>query len=99
MRRIVFAPSFDREVEDIGVYIELRFGEAARRDFIEGLRDTCARIAEFPYIGRREHGYATTALAFVFRVNWVFFSVSEDEVRFLHVRDGRMDKAGQAFGA
>ena len=97
MRRSVFAPSFDREVEDIGVYIELRFGEAARRDFIESLRETCARIAEFPGIGRREHGYATTALAFVFRMNWVFFSVTADEIRFLHIRDGRMEKAGQSF--
>jgi hypothetical protein len=30
MRQIVIAPSFDQEAEDIGVYIEGRFGESTR---------------------------------------------------------------------
>ena len=48
MRRIIFAPSFDQEAEDIGVYIEERFGEAARRDFVIELSAVCIRLATLP---------------------------------------------------
>jgi plasmid stabilization system protein ParE len=41
MRRIVFAPSFDRELEEIGFYIEEQFGEEVRRYFIGDIAATC----------------------------------------------------------
>jgi plasmid stabilization system protein ParE len=59
MRRILFAPSFDREVEEIGAYIEERFGEAARCEFVDDLMATCSLIASFPGIGIDNHGYTT----------------------------------------
>jgi plasmid stabilization system protein ParE len=97
MRRAVFAPSFDREVEDIGVAMEERFGAAARRKFLVDLRETCALVVSFPGVGKRNHGYETTLLGFVFRLNWIFFEYDANEVRFLHIRDGRMDKEDQTF--
>lgn len=48
MRRIVYAPSFDREVEDIAVYIEEQFGERVRREFIADLAKLCQNVASFP---------------------------------------------------
>jgi plasmid stabilization system protein ParE len=53
MRRIVFAPPFDREVEDIGVDVEERFGEAARYEFIADLMATCSLLASFPGMATR----------------------------------------------
>ena len=48
MRRIIFAPSFDQEAEDIGVYIEERFGKSARRDFVYALRATARDLPRCP---------------------------------------------------
>ena len=69
MRRIVISPSFDQEAEDIGVYIEERFGEPTRRDFVDALRATCARNATAPRIGTFEHGYDTLSAGFALEHN------------------------------
>ena len=87
MRRISFAPSFDQEVEDIAVYIEQTFGEAARREFLADLMATCWLIALFPRMGKDDHGYRTPLAGFVFRMNWIFFDFDADEVRFMHIVD------------
>jgi plasmid stabilization system protein ParE len=97
MRRIVFAPSFDQEVEDIGIYIEERFGEAARRLFVAELADLCTTIASVPGIGTTHHGYDTSSVGFVFRQNWVFFQYDEEHVHFLHIVDGRRHKPRIGF--
>ncbi len=97
MRRAIFAPSFDHEVENIGVAIEERFGAAVRREFLVDLRQTCGLVVSFPGIGKGDHGYEAPLLGFVFRRNWIFFEYDADEVRFLHIRDGRMDKEDQTF--
>ena len=92
MRRIVFAPSFDQEVEDIGVYIENGFGEGSRHDFITELMATCWLIAGFPRMGKSDHGYGTPLKGFVFRMNWIFFEYDPDEVRFMHIVDSGQGK-------
>jgi plasmid stabilization system protein ParE len=97
MRRAIFAPSFDREVEDIGVAIEERFGKAVRREFLVGLRQACALVVSFPGIGKRDHGYETSILELTFRLNWIFFEYDAEQVRFLHIRDGRLNKDDQTF--
>jgi plasmid stabilization system protein ParE len=97
LRRILFAPSFDREVEEIGTFIEERFGEAARLAFIDDLMATCSLIASFPSIGIDKHGYATPLAGFVFRVTWIFFDHDAEEGRFLHIVDGRRAKDGIKF--
>src|ERR1700674_3617510 len=98
IRRVVYAPSFDQGVEDIGVYIEETFGEQARRNFLPNLTDTCLAIASEPDIGLRDHGYVTSLLGVVFQVNWIFFEYDEGEVRFLHIVDARRDKPRVRFG-
>jgi plasmid stabilization system protein ParE len=97
MRRAIFAPSFDREAEDIGAYIEERFGKAARHEFLVALREVCSLVLEFPGTGKGDHGYETSLSGFVFRLNWIFFEYDEEEVRFLHIRDGRMNRDGLVF--
>lgn len=92
MRRIVYARAFDQEVEDIGVYIQERFGEAARRGFVADLAETCTAIASFPGIGTAHHGHDTSSIGFVFRKNWIFFEYDDDQVHFLHIVDGRRHK-------
>jgi plasmid stabilization system protein ParE len=89
---MVFAPSFDQEVEDIGAYIEQHFGVAERHDFISELMATCWLIAGFPAMGKDDHGYATPLAGFVFRMNWIFFDYDPAEVRFLHIVDSRRGK-------
>ena len=66
MRRIVFAPSFDQEIEDVGVYIEVQFGEEIRRQFVANIATTCSLIANFPRLGKSDHGYNTELVGFVF---------------------------------
>ena len=97
MRRILFAASFDREVEDIGVYLEERFGEPMRRRFLADLASTCDLIARFPGLGMASHGYQTHLMAFVFRQNWIFFDYDDDSVQFLHIVDARRDKTSFEF--
>ena len=58
MRRIVFAPSFSREADDIAAYIE-QFGEKASDEFIANLMTVCTLIASFPGVGKTDHDYAT----------------------------------------
>ncbi len=97
MRRIVFAPSFDKEVEDIGVYIEEQFGVVVREQFVSDLMVTCSHIANFPGVGLSDHGYQTSLTGFVFRTDWIFFDYDEDTVRFLHIVDARRDKDNIEF--
>jgi plasmid stabilization system protein ParE len=97
MRQIVIAPSFDREAEDIGVYIEGRFGESARRDFVDALRATCIRIATVPRIGTFEHGYDTLSAGFALEHNWIFFDHDDEVVNFVHIVSTNRDKPSVAF--
>jgi plasmid stabilization system protein ParE len=97
MRRVTFAPSFDEDIENIGVYIEETFGEQVRRRFISKLRDVCLAIATEPCIGLPDHGYHTSLLGVVFQVNWIFFEYDEREIRFLHIIDARRDKPTKPF--
>ena len=82
MRRIIFASSFDQEAEDIGAYIEERFGESARRDFVIELSAVCIRLATLPRIGTIKHGYETPSAGFAFGQNWIFFDYEDDEMNF-----------------
>ena len=97
MRQIVIAPSFDGEAEDIGVYIEGRFGESARRDFVDALGATCSRIATVPRIGTFEHGYDTLSAGFALEHNWIFFDYDDDEMNFIHILHSRRDKSAIRF--
>jgi plasmid stabilization system protein ParE len=52
MRRIIFAPSFSREADDIAAYIDERFGEKASDEFIANLMAVCTLIGNFPGLGK-----------------------------------------------
>ena len=97
MRQIVIAPSFDGEAEDIGVYIEGRCGEPARRDFVDALRATCTRIATVPRIGTFEHGYDTLSAGFALEHNWIFFDYDDEVVNFVHIVSTSRDKPNIPF--
>jgi plasmid stabilization system protein ParE len=97
MRRVVVAPSFDREVEAIGVAIEQRFGEQARRNFVDDLAQICTLIAYVPTMGTVRHGYDTKLVGFVFDQNWIFFDFDNEEVHFLHIVNAKRDKGGISF--
>ena len=97
MRRVVIAPSFDREVEAIGLSIEDRFGEEARRKFIADLARVCTAIAYVPKIGKTQHGYNTKLVGFAFHKNWIFFDFDDDDVHFLHIVNAKRSKSGILF--
>ena len=97
MRRIVLAPSFDQEAEDIGVYIEERFGESARREFVTELAAACTRLAALPRIATFKHGYETPSAGFAFGQNWIFFDYDDEEVNFIHTLHSRRDKSAIRF--
>jgi plasmid stabilization system protein ParE len=97
MRRIVIAPSFDQEAENIGVYIEGRFGESARSDFVDALHATCGRIATLPRIGTFEHGYDTLSAGFALEHNWIFFDYDDEVVNFVHIVSTSRNKPNIAF--
>ena len=96
MRRIVFAPSFEQEAEEIGVYIEERFGLPAKQEFVAELSKTCERIASLPHIGTPHHRYETASVGFVFDQNWIFFDYDDQNVHFLHIVGTKRDRQHRA---
>jgi plasmid stabilization system protein ParE len=97
VRRIVFAPSFDSELLEISISIELRFGGRAADEFEARIRATAQILADTPMAGTRHHGYPTRLYAFVQSPNGLFYRFTDAEVHILHIRDGRRDKRRQTF--
>ena len=97
MRRVVIAPSFDREAEAIGLSIEERFGAEARRNFVADLARICTLIAYVPKIGKIHHGYNTKLSGFVFEQNWIFFDFDDGDVHFLHIVNAQRNKRKITF--
>lgn len=97
MRRIVLAPSFDDEFFRISHYIDINFGPDAADSFEDRFRRMAITLAHSPRIGTAAHGYPTGLYGFVLGLSWVFYRFDEDEIVFLHIRDGRMDKDRQKF--
>ena len=98
MRRIIFAPSFDAELLEILNYVEDRFGARVADEYEARLKRTAHNLAHMPMIGTQDHGYPTTLYAIVLSPNWVFYRFTDEEVHFLHIRNGRMQKSSQIFG-
>lgn len=97
MRRIVFAPSFSREADDIAVYIDVQFGENASSEFIANLMAVCTLIASFPGVGKTDHDYATNLAGFAFKRNWIFYEADHHRVRFVHIIQSRRNKTSIRF--
>ena len=97
MRQIVFAPSFDQDAEDIGVYIQERFGESTRREFVAELAAVCTRLAALPRIGTFKHGHETPSAGFAFDQNWIFFDYDDDRVSFIHILHSRRHRPAIRF--
>jgi len=97
MRRVVIAPSFDREAEAVGVGIEERFGEATRLDFVADLAQICTLIARLPNMGKAAHGYDTKLVGFPFAQNWLFFDFDDKNVHFLHIVSAKRLKKTISF--
>jgi hypothetical protein len=95
MRRIVIAPTFDREADAIGLAIEERFGEEARRNFVAGLARICTLIGYIPKVGRIRHN--TKLSGFVFEQNWIFFDFDDEEVHFLHIVNAKRNMSKLSF--
>jgi plasmid stabilization system protein ParE len=92
MRRVVFAASFVDDADAIASYIESNFGMSRADAFIDDLDRFCALVADNPGLGRTSHGYETTLFGVVHDLNWIFFQYDDEEVRFIHIVDGRRDK-------
>ena len=97
MRRIVIAPSFDEELLAISAYIEAKFGERAADEFEDRFRSISRTLAHAPLIGRTTHGYNTSLFGFIMSPCWVFYRFTDDDITFIHIRDGRMHKPLQTF--
>jgi plasmid stabilization system protein ParE len=97
MRRIVFAPSFSREADDIAVYIDEQFGENASNEFIANLMAVCTLIASFPGIGKTDHNYTTDLAGFPLKHNWIFYEADDHKVRFIHIVPSRRNRTSIRF--
>jgi plasmid stabilization system protein ParE len=97
MRRIEIAPSFDREAEAIGAYIESRFDASAREKFVGELGRICTLIAFLPSLGKMRHGYDTKLIGYAFDQNWISFDFDDDVVMFLHIVNTKQNKLGILF--
>jgi plasmid stabilization system protein ParE len=95
--RVVYAESFVDDADVIAQYIEGKFGAARADVFINDLNRFCENVASQPRVGRQNHGYDTTLFGVILNVNWIFFEHDSDEVRFVHIVDGRRRKSGVAF--
>jgi plasmid stabilization system protein ParE len=92
MRRIVYAESFVEDANRIVEYIETRFGTARADIFIADLNRFCGLVAQYPGIGRKNHGYGTTLHGVAHDRNWIFFEYDDSEIRFVHLIEGVRDK-------
>jgi plasmid stabilization system protein ParE len=92
MRRIVYAESFVNDADRIAEYIERRFGAARSDMFVLDLNRFCGLVAQYPGIGRQNHGYGTTLHGIVYERNWIFFEYDDSEIRFVHLIEGMRDK-------
>jgi plasmid stabilization system protein ParE len=97
MRRIVFAPSFSREADDIAAYIDEQFGENASDEFIANLMAVCTMIASFPGIGKTDHSYMTELAGFPFKHNWIFYEADNYKLQFLHIVPNRRNRSSIQF--
>jgi len=97
MRHVEIAPSFDREAEAIGAYIESHFGASARETFVSELGQICTLIAFLPSLGKMRHGYDTKLVGYAFGQNWIFFDFDDDAVTFLHIVSTKRNKPGILF--
>ena len=97
MRQIIFAPSFDAELFAISCSIEALFGERVADEFEARIQQIAVTLAHSPLIGTQHHGYPTQLYGFVQSPNWIFYRFTEEEVHFLHIRDGRQYKNRQTF--
>jgi plasmid stabilization system protein ParE len=92
MRRIVIAPSFGREADDIAAYIDEQVGENASDEFIANLMAVCTLIASFPGVGN-----ATDLAGFPLKHNWIFYEADHHKVRFIHIVPSRRHKSSIRF--
>ena len=97
MRRIVIAPSFDAEFFEISLSIERAFGARIADKFDARFQHIATTLAHAPLIGSAGHGYPTGLYGFVMSPSWVFYRFNDDEIVFLHIRDGRMNTDEQLF--
>jgi plasmid stabilization system protein ParE len=97
MRRIVFAPSFSREADDIAAHIDEQFGENASDEFISNLMAVCTLIASFPGIGKTDHNYTTDLAGFPFKHNWIFYEADNYKVQFIHIVPSRRNRSSIRF--
>ncbi len=97
MRRIVFAPSFSREADDIATYVDEQFGEHASDEFIANLMAVCTLIASFPGIGKTDHNYTTELTGFPLKHNWIFYEADHYKVRFIHIFPSQRNRSSIRF--
>jgi plasmid stabilization system protein ParE len=97
MRRIIFAPTFSREADDVAADIDEQFGENARNEFITNLKAVCTLIASFPGVGKTDHDYATDLVGFAFKHNWIFYEADQHTVQFIHIVPSRRHRTSIQF--
>jgi len=97
MRRIVYAASFVEDAARIGEYIEAQFGIARADAFTLDINRFCELVAEYPGLGRRNHGYETVLYGVVHNRNWIFFEHDEVEIRFVRLVEGVRHKPATKF--
>jgi plasmid stabilization system protein ParE len=96
MRRIVFAPSFGGEADDIAAYNDEQFGENASSEFAN-LMAVCTLIVSFPGIGKTDHDYATDLAGFAFKHNWIFYEADHHKVQFVHIVPSQRNRTSIQF--
>ena len=97
MRRIILAPSFDAEFLELAVHVEGLFREFAANAFEDRFRSLAANLSHSPLIGTTLHGYPTSLYSFLMTPSWVFYRFTDNEIIFLHIKDGRRNKLTQSF--
>lgn len=90
MREPLFSTRALQDFDEILEFIERDAPQAGRR-VIESIRDTCGRLAEFPYLGRSRNDIRPNFRSFPVANYMIFYEPLADTVRIARVIHGALD--------
>lgn len=100
MRKLVYSPDAIQDIKDLKHRLQLQFGRQKSREHIEQVRSGIKNLRKYPDVGisaKDRWEIDSEYLVAYIHHNYVFFTVTEDEVRIIDIIDEREDVMWKMF--